>query len=102
MADVTISGLGDLALTGSTYIPVSDGTTTGKATITSLPVSYTNLTDKPTIPNAQVNSDWNASSGITQILNKPSIGTNASGAKTISASAPPAGSGSSGDIWYQV
>lgn len=35
--------------------------------------SYNDLDDKPTIPSAQVNSDWNASSGVAQILNKPSI-----------------------------
>jgi hypothetical protein len=35
--------------------------------------SYTDLTDKPTIPAAQVNSDWNASSGLAQILNKPTL-----------------------------
>jgi len=35
--------------------------------------SYNDLTDKPTIPAAQVNSDWNASSGVAKILNKPSI-----------------------------
>lgn len=35
--------------------------------------SYNDLTDKPTIPAAQVNSDWNASSGIAQILNKPTL-----------------------------
>lgn len=33
--------------------------------------SYTDLNDKPTIPAAQVNSDWNAASGVAQILNKP-------------------------------
>ena len=32
---------------------------------------YNDLTNKPTIPAAQVNSDWNASSGVAQILNKP-------------------------------
>jgi hypothetical protein len=37
------------------------------------PLSYTDLTNRPTIPNPQVNSDWNATSGITQILNKPSL-----------------------------
>lgn len=31
------------------------------------------IKNKPTIPAAQVNSDWNASSGVAQILNKPSI-----------------------------
>jgi len=37
--------------------------------------SYNDLSNKPTIPAAQVNSDWNASSGVAQILNKPSIPT---------------------------
>ena len=37
--------------------------------------SYTDLTNKPTIPAAQVNSDWNASSGVAEILNKPSLAT---------------------------
>lgn len=35
--------------------------------------SYTDLSDKPTIPAAQVNSDWDASSGVAQILNKPAL-----------------------------
>lgn len=34
---------------------------------------YDDLTNKPTIPAAQVNSDWNAESGVAQILNKPSL-----------------------------
>ena len=33
--------------------------------------SYNDLTDQPTIPAAQVNSDWNATSGVAEILNKP-------------------------------
>ena len=32
---------------------------------------YDDLTNKPTIPAAQVNADWNAVSGVAQILNKP-------------------------------
>lgn len=34
---------------------------------------YSDLDNKPTIPAAQVNSDWNSSSGVSEILNKPSI-----------------------------
>ena len=34
---------------------------------------YTDLTNKPTIPDAQVPSDWNASSGVSRILNKPTL-----------------------------
>ena len=37
--------------------------------------NYDDLINKPTIPDAQVNSDWNASSGISQILNKPEMTT---------------------------
>jgi len=36
---------------------------------------YNDLTNKPTIPAAQVNSNWNAVSGISQILNKPNLAT---------------------------
>ena len=37
--------------------------------------SSDDLSNKPTIPAAQVNSDWNADSGVAQILNKPTIPT---------------------------
>ena len=35
--------------------------------------SYTDLTNKPSIPSAQVNADWNSSSGVSAILNKPVV-----------------------------
>jgi len=35
--------------------------------------SYNDLSGKPTIPAAQVNSDWNAVSGVAQLLNKPTL-----------------------------
>jgi len=41
--------------------------------ITPFDGDYTSLTSKPTIPAAQVNSDWNASSGVAVILNKPTV-----------------------------
>ena len=34
---------------------------------------YNSLTNTPNIPAAQVNSDWNASSGVARILNKPVV-----------------------------
>lgn len=46
--------------------------------------SYNDLTNKPTIPAAQVSSDWNASSGVAQILNKPTLGTAAAANTTTS------------------
>lgn len=33
--------------------------------------AYSDLSGTPTIPAAQVNADWNASSGVSEILNKP-------------------------------
>lgn len=39
------------------------------------PNSFAYIRNKPTIPAAQVNSDWNANSGVAQILNKPSLAT---------------------------
>ena len=36
--------------------------------------SYNDLSNKPTIPDAQVQSDWNATSGMGEILNKPTLG----------------------------
>lgn len=50
---------------------------TGKPTLATVATTgaYADLSGKPTIPAAQINSDWNASSGVGQVLNKPSIPT---------------------------
>ena len=42
------------------------------------PNSFAYIKNKPTIPAAQVNSDWNANSGVAEILNKPTIPTKTS------------------------
>ena len=59
--------------TGSSTVDWSD--ITGKPTFATVATSgdYDDLTNKPVIPAAQVNSDWNATSGISQILNKPNL-----------------------------
>ena len=50
---------------------------------------YNALANLPTIPAAQVNSDWNATSGVSRILNKPvipplpSVTTNAAGTAAL-------------------
>lgn len=44
----------------------------GNITISQFSGSYNDLTDKPTIPAAQQQVDWNATEGITAIKNKPS------------------------------
>ena len=53
--------------------------------------SYSEITDKPTIPAAQVNSDWNADSGVAQILNKPTIPTVNNATLTITQNGTSAG-----------
>lgn len=73
------SGGGDYTLpTASTTVKGGvkiDGTTItiNNQVISGFSGSYTDLTNKPTIPAAQVNSDWSASSGLAQILNKPTL-----------------------------
>ena len=57
-----------------------DTALSGKASTSSLATvattgAYSDLTGTPTIPAAQVNSDWNANSGVAQILNKPTLAT---------------------------
>lgn len=53
--------------------------------------SYSEITDKPTIPAAQVNSDWNANSGVAEILNKPTIPTVNNATLTITQNGTSAG-----------
>lgn len=74
-----IQSLTDLLYKPISYVPAwSD--ITGKPSFATVATSgaYNDLTGKPTIPAAQVNSDWNAGSGLAQILNKPTLGTAAS------------------------
>ena len=71
LTDVQLASLasGDaLVFNGSKWANVSLATVATSG-------SYNDLSDKPTIPAAQVNSDWDAVSGVAQILNKPSLAT---------------------------
>lgn len=72
MPDITISNLGSLAPVGTSVVPISDGTSTGKASIASLPVAYANVTGKPNVT-------------VSTVAGPPS--------NTV---------GSDGDIYYQV
>ena len=45
----------------------------GNKTTEDLNISYNDLKNKPSIPSPQVNADWNATSGVAEILNKPTI-----------------------------
>lgn len=63
--------------TGQVVIGVDSTTVPLKTDLATVATSgdYDDLLNKPTIPAAQVNADWNASSGVAQILNKPSLAT---------------------------
>ena len=54
--------------------------------------SYADLTGTPSIPAAQVQADWNATSGLAQILNKPDIAS--AGVSSFN--------GLTGDVVYEV
>lgn len=71
MADITKINLKGTVLT----VKDADAYHTGDLATVATSGSYDDLTDKPTIPAAQVNSDWNASSGMGEILNKPTLAT---------------------------
>lgn len=68
----TISDFSAAALLAVTW-----STITGKPTFATVATSgsYVDLTNKPSIPSGQVSSDWNAASGVAQVLNKPTLGT---------------------------
>lgn len=51
----------------------SDYTPTAGLSDVAISGSYNDLLNKPTIPAAQVNADWDAVSGVAQILNKPTL-----------------------------
>lgn len=66
----TISDLSDIrsgAEAGATAVQPSDLATVATTG------NYNDLINTPTIPAAQVNSDWTAVSGVSQILNKPNL-----------------------------
>lgn len=50
--------------TNASWVNLSNVASTG---------NYNDLVNTPTIPAAQVNSDWNATSGVAEILNKPTL-----------------------------
>lgn len=52
---------------------INSVTLQGNKTTSDLLIDYADLLNKPTIPAAQVNSDWNAVSGVAEILNKPNL-----------------------------
>jgi hypothetical protein len=73
---LTITNSGDVNIIGNykkNNRDVIDDTSNYVLTTSNYLVNYNNLINKPTIPSAQVNSDWNSVSGSSQILNKPDL-----------------------------
>ena len=77
LIDIDVKNIQDL-------IPEDASTENQLVTTSDLPAAQVNsdwnatsgvaeILNKPTIPAAQVNSDWNATSGVAQILNKPNV-----------------------------
>ena len=56
-------------------VPTNVSAFNNDAGYTTFDGDYNSLTNKPSIPAAQVQSDWNAVSGMGEILNKPSLAT---------------------------
>ncbi len=82
---------------GSDAVAVTAGQVSGLAPVATSG-SYTDLSNAPTVPAAQVNSDWNASSGVAQILNKPSSMTPSAHAATHAAGGSDAVSVTAGQV----
>ena len=61
---------------------------------------YGSLSNKPTIPAAQVNSDWDATSGISVILNKPVVPSQPSVTTTVAGSAALSYNSTNGEFTY--
>ena len=66
---------GDTIVTSKAYVDQKLGLKANTADLAPVATSgsYTDLTNTPSIPAAQVNADWNATSGVAQILNKPTL-----------------------------
>lgn len=69
------SGVVDLGTVITEHQDISGKANTADLATVATTGSYNDLSNKPTIPAAQVQSDWNATSGMGVILNKPTIPT---------------------------
>ncbi len=68
-------GGGSVPATDTTYgtVRLAAGQTSAVLSTVATTGSYGDLANRPSIPAAQVNSDWNAVGGVAAILNKPAI-----------------------------
>lgn len=75
-ADLQAGDIPDISATYQTKLSATNKLSTdyisGLSTVATSG-DYGDLLNKPTIPAAQVNSDWNSTTGVTEILNKPTL-----------------------------
>ena len=91
----------------NTSVPTHDSFIKNKPTLFS--GSYTDLTNKPTIPAAQIQSDWNATGTLGEILNKPTLFSGSytdltnkpTLGATVSVSDTAPSTPSNGDLWFK-
>jgi hypothetical protein len=74
VSKVTIDAKGRVTSASNVAITIAAGSVSGLNSVATSG-SYLDLSNRPTIPAAQVNSDWTAASGVAQILNKPTLAT---------------------------
>jgi len=91
MADVTINDLGSITPLGTSVIPISDGTTTGKASIASLQVDYANIASKPNFASVATTGSYN------DLSNRPSVLV-----QTLVTSNCTQQTSSSKGVWYDI
>lgn len=80
---------------GSTYIAITGQSDWDQSDNTA--PDY--IKNKPTIPAAQVNADWDAASGVAQILNKPTLGAAAAADTTTAITSGGTGLPTSGTVY---
>jgi hypothetical protein len=72
IAQIVTDAKGRIKSAANVTIAIASSAVSGLATVATSG-SYLDLSNRPSVPAAQVNSDWNAASGVAQILNKPSL-----------------------------
>lgn len=71
--DAVVDGSLNPVTSNAVFDALADKVNTADLATVATSGDYNDLNNLPTIPAAQVNSDWNATSGVAEILNKPTI-----------------------------
>jgi hypothetical protein len=71
--DAVVDGSLNPVTSNAVFDALADKANTADLATVATTGDYNDLNNLPTIPAAQVNADWNATSGVAEILNKPTI-----------------------------